>query len=308
MNEYWESVVKPLLDAAGPAVVVEVGAWRGENTRNLLEWAAPREACVHAIDPWPDFDVAALEREHPDTLFFHRERSLSALARIEGIDAVLIDGDHNWYTVVNELRILDRGSRAGRFPLTLLHDVGWPYGRRDLYYDPAAVPDAHRQPYRRGGLVPEGSEPEEGEGLNRHLDHGIYENAVRNGVLTAIEDFLAETESKLVMHQVPGRHGLAILVASARARQGPLAAALKHLRSGAFLEQHCRRLEHDRLSTLIGAAETQRGLAQAQREALSLRSEREALERCLQQAEAESSQLKDRLAELESEQEESSSS
>ena len=68
--------------------------------------------------------------------------------------AALIDGDHNWYTVVNELRMLRDNARAGREPLPvlILHDVGWPYGRRDLYYDPSTIPEEHRQPHRKAGM------------------------------------------------------------------------------------------------------------------------------------------------------------
>ena len=32
-----------------------------------------------------------------------------------------------------------------------MHDVGWPYGRRDLYYAPEQIPEEFRQPYRRAG-------------------------------------------------------------------------------------------------------------------------------------------------------------
>ncbi len=75
---------------------------------------------------------------------------------MDDVDAALIDGDHNWYTVINEVRMLaDKSEAQGHeFPLTLLHDVGWPYGRRDQYCDPDAIPDEYRQPIHSGGLWP----------------------------------------------------------------------------------------------------------------------------------------------------------
>ena len=72
------------------------------------------------------------------------------------MDAALIDGDHNWYTVYNELRMLARppGQAGAPLPLLIMHDVGWPYGRRDLYYDPERIPEEFRQPYAQTGMRP----------------------------------------------------------------------------------------------------------------------------------------------------------
>ena len=69
---------------------------------------------------------------------------------IDRADAVLIDGDHNWHTVYNELKIVDEFQV---WPITLLHDIDWPYGRRDVYYDPSTVPAEYRQPHVKAGLV-----------------------------------------------------------------------------------------------------------------------------------------------------------
>jgi hypothetical protein len=134
------------------------------------------------------------------------------LSRIKQYDAVLIDGDHNWYTVIKELRQIDRHSRkSGRlFPLTILHDIGWPYGRRDLYYNPSTIPKAFRHPYARKGMLPGVSRLVK-EGLNANLCNATTENTVRNGVLTAIEDFIQETKGSLRLVQVPGFFGLGIL-------------------------------------------------------------------------------------------------
>jgi hypothetical protein len=35
-----------------------------------------------------------------------------------------------------------------------MHDVLWPYGRRDLYYEPERVPEEFRQPYEMKGIRP----------------------------------------------------------------------------------------------------------------------------------------------------------
>ena len=76
----------------------------------------------------------ALATEH-DGLELIRETSLRALATIELPDVVIVDGDHNYYTVSEELRLIgDRGGGA-ELPLLLFHDVSWPHARRDDYFD-----------------------------------------------------------------------------------------------------------------------------------------------------------------------------
>ncbi|HEX2087172.1 MAG TPA: class I SAM-dependent methyltransferase, partial [Solirubrobacteraceae bacterium] len=265
MHRFWHHVIRPILEAADPATIVEVGAYRGENTRNLVDYAREHGAALHVVDPAPLFDPAELLAPAGDRAVFHRTLSLNVLGSIEAPDAVLIDGDHNWFTVINELRLLARSSgRAGRaFPLVLLHDVGWPYGRRDLYYEPDRIPDAFRQPVRRGGLRPETPELAKTGGLNPHLDHSIYENDLRNGVLTAVEDFVSESAEELRVVTLPGLHGLGLVVAARRLEERPaLAAAVARLGSAEFLEEHARWVERARVDVLIESVE-QRARRQA---------------------------------------------
>ncbi len=156
MHWFLKLLIYPLLEALRPRMIVEVGVEVGTVTGPLLRWAREHDAVVHAIDPDPTLNVDRLTAEYGERLRFHRAKSLEVLAEIADVDLALIDGDHNWYTVINELRALEARAREdGREPpAILLHDVGWPYGRRDLYYDPSAIPEAHRQPHARGGLVP----------------------------------------------------------------------------------------------------------------------------------------------------------
>src|SRR5947209_10315153 len=134
---FWKRVIKPLLEAASPGVVVEVGVGQGATTVKLLDFASSRDCVVHSIDPMPGarVDLAALEESYGAQFVFHRRPSLEVLPEIGEMDVVLLDGDHNWYTVYNELRLLAaRAADEGRsLPLILVHDVDWPYDRRDLY-------------------------------------------------------------------------------------------------------------------------------------------------------------------------------
>ena len=141
-------IMLPCLDAAGARSVVEVGAFAGDLTRVLVDWAAGAGARVGAVDPAPQDGLVALAGDHPE-LELIRETSLEALPRIPLPDAVVIDGDHNFHTVREELRILGERAPGAELPLLLFHDVRWPHGRRDDYFDADAIP-AERPPSAGG--------------------------------------------------------------------------------------------------------------------------------------------------------------
>ena len=233
MFPFWELAIAPILEAADTRKVVEIGALRGENTRLMLDRLGP-EVELHVIDPVPDFDPEEHARSFGGQYVFHQDLSLNALPRIGAVDAALIDGDHNWYTVYHELKILAEEARRADAPLPvmILHDVGWPYGRRDLYYAPQQIPEEFRQPYARAGMLPGRSKLRVMGGLNPTMANAQHEGGPRNGVMTAVDDFMAEYDRPLVLLVLPIYFGLAIVVEQARLdRQPALAAVLEHLQT-----------------------------------------------------------------------------
>jgi hypothetical protein len=182
------------LDAVRARSVVEVGAFAGDLTRVLVDWAGAAGASVAAVDPAPRDSLTALARDRAG-LELIEETSLEALARIELPDVVVIDGDHNYWTVTQELRVIAERSAGPGLPLLLFHDVCWPHGRRDDYFDAAQIPEEHRHPVAgdAGGLFPgeEGVRP--GGGLP-YPRSAAREGGPRNGVLTAVEDFVEAHE------------------------------------------------------------------------------------------------------------------
>jgi hypothetical protein len=254
MFPLWEVAVAPVLEAAGARKIVEIGALRGENTRQIIDRLGP-ETVLHVVDPLPDFDPAEHEAEFAGQYVFHRDLSLNVLGDLPPMDAALVDGDHNWYTVYNELRLLREVARANDAPLPvlILHDVGWPYGRRDLYYDPSNIPDEFRREWSRKGmepgkvrLVPFGA------GLNPTLANATAEGGRRNGVRTGMDDFVAEHDQPLRVVVLPIYFGLAIVVEQSRLdRQPELAAVLDHLESAAGKQELLQVAEDIRIDHLI---------------------------------------------------------
>ena len=195
------------LDASQARSIGEVGAYAGDLTRLLLDWARETGARVVAIDPAPQPELEQLEAERPE-LDLVRQTSIEAFQTMEIPEAMILDGDHNYYTVAQELRLL--AERAGdELPLLLLHDVSWPHGRRDDYFDPERIPAEYRQPIApEAGLYPGVEGTREG-GMPYHWP-AAREGGPRNGVLTAIEDFL-DGRDDLRLAVVPAFFGVAVL-------------------------------------------------------------------------------------------------
>ncbi len=233
MFPLWDVAIAPVLAAARVRRVVEIGALRGETTVKMLHDLGP-DAVLHVIDPVPDFDPSEHERQFAGRYYFHEALSLDVLPTLEPMDAALIDGDHNWYTVYNELKLLSEGARRAGAPLPvlILHDVLWPYGRRDLYYAPEQIPEEFRQPYDQKGMRPGTKQLIGRGGLNPTMHNAEDEGGPRNGVMTALDDFIAEYDRPVRRVHLPIYFGLAIVVEEERlAREPALAAALDRLES-----------------------------------------------------------------------------
>ncbi|SEN78829.1 class I SAM-dependent methyltransferase [Lihuaxuella thermophila] len=213
MYRFWDEVIKLLFIDLKPKKIVEIGAATGENTRRILDYCQLFNSHLTVIDPEPQFDVEKWSEAYPNNLKIIKDFSLRVLPQLEDYDIVLIDGDHNWYTVYNELKQIEKMAvKKGKFPVVCLHDTEWPFGRRDMYYFPETIPEEFRHPYAKKGIQPGKSELVDEGGYFETLNNALYENGARNGVLTAIEDFLNETELSVNFFRIYSNHGLGILI------------------------------------------------------------------------------------------------
>lgn len=253
MNRFWTEVIEPLARAAQPKIMVEVGSDYGVGTEKLLGLCKSTGALLHVVDPVPKYDADEWSARWGDLLVFHRELSLDALPRIGPMDFVLLDGDHNWYTVRHELEVIyEQTVAAGHpFPLILLHDVGWPYGRRDLYYDPETIPEEFRQPHAAIGILPDHSDLMPNRGMNGHHFNALSEGTPRNGVRTGIEDFINDHDDAFTFRVLPVFFGLGILYRTADLKDGPVQAVLDTLSLSPALEELFRRVERERVDLTV---------------------------------------------------------
>ena len=255
MFPFWEVAVAPVLEAAEVTKVTEIGALAGQNTELMLTRLGPGVE-LHVIDPVPQFDPSVHEKKFKGQYIFHRALSLEVLPTLEPMDAVLLDGDHNWYTVYNELRQIAEVSRAAGAPLPvlILHDVCFPYGRRDLYYAPEQIPAEYRQPHAQQGMVPARPDliPPGRGGLNPTMHNALHEGGPRNGVMTGLDDFVAGYEKPLRTVVLPIYFGLAIVVEEERLeRQPALARVLDELEGVEKRTELLELAESTRIQNLI---------------------------------------------------------
>ena len=244
------------LEAVEARSVAEVGAFMGELTRLLMLWADAAAADVIAIDPSPHADLEQLARDRDD-LRLIRETSHEALAHISLTDAIILDGDHNYFTLSQELRIISErvDAERRRLPLLLLHDVGWPHARRDDYYAPERIPTEQRQPIASGRSVYPDEPGTRYSGLPYRYPAAV-EGGPRNGVLTAAEDFVAEHD-ELHLAVVPAFFGLGVIWDTT----GPHHDALTGVVGAWDRNPQLQRLERNRVLHL---ASSQRQLRRAQ--------------------------------------------
>jgi hypothetical protein len=264
LSAFWE-IIEPILELLGARRLCEVGVAEGKFAQLLLAWSRRHHAVYYGVDPAPAaafqmrFEKIELDSAAGGRSALITNPSLEVLPTLEPCDAYFLDGDHNYYTVRSELEFIEKTARrhsADARPIVFLHDVTWPWGRRDMYYSSSTVPADARHPSSDQLGVLLGSDELVDGGMRTP---GLYSIALhaggpKNGVLTAVEDFL----SSPVGHGwtsvvIPAAYGLGILYqpsaanmpAACREHLGSLGAAV------ALLEKFFRNYETNHLTLFL---------------------------------------------------------
>ncbi|WP_166039159.1 class I SAM-dependent methyltransferase [Sphingosinicella sp. YJ22] len=260
MSEFADIIV-PALEVAGAREIVEIGAEFGGMSQVLADIADAHGGRLTSIDPAPkkeflDWVATRPGVRHVATL------SLDAIDGQRDVDAWIVDGDHNWYTVYNELKQIRACSRRdGKPMLVFLHDVAWPCARRDLYYAPDQIPADFRHPHDwDSGMVPGFAGLVPGRGFRGcgQFAAALHEGGPKNGVMTAIDDFLAEALAEgeeYAFAEVPAVFGLGVLFAMDAPWSQAVAEIVLPYHDNALI----RRLEENRLANYLTVVDIQDG-------------------------------------------------
>ena len=216
MAEFGELILD-VLKAADARVLAEIGAEFGGMSTHLAQYCHERGGALTSIDPSPKAEFLVWAAATPHVHHIARP-SLDVMPELAAMDAWVIDGDHNYYTVFHELALASENAKTGGRPmLAILHDVGWPCARRDMYYAPERIPAEFRHPHSydvgvtldsRGSFAHRGFR---GGGFHAWA---LEAGGARNGVLTAVEDFIAGQKGQgreLRYAHVPAVFGLGVV-------------------------------------------------------------------------------------------------
>lgn len=201
-------LIRDLVDAVAPSSICEIGSDQGMTTRLLREYCKKNNCELHSVDP-------SFEKTEPvdDLTYLHKCLSVEYLENEPPSEVYFLDGDHNYYTADKELRLIRDQKPAGQPCVVFVHDVGWPWGRVDMYYDKANIPEEMRKASEENALVSlfHGADPTHGQGLPMNGLSVALNDEEKAGIATAVQDFLAESSGWEYI-SIPSIFGLGVLV------------------------------------------------------------------------------------------------
>ena len=191
MYSYYNLDIIPIILNRFKVNHVIISGLDDKSTINLiLEYCDNNNASYTAIDFKDNFDKE----------FIH-DYTLNILPDLRDYDAIFLNDDPNWYTVYNELNIIHKNNLE--FPLVFICHNLFPHKRRDSYINPDIIPQEFRNEFSKKLEYSNVS-------IQDGFYHAINENTPKNGVLTAINDFLTENPSIGIM-EIKLLNGITIL-------------------------------------------------------------------------------------------------
>lgn len=242
-------IVLPVLEHVKPKRIAEIGASAGGHSKMLADFLRPHQGKLISIDPMPQQAFIEWAAKSSDVVTHIKQPSLTSIANVGMADIWFVDGDHNWYTVYNELMQIEAQARVHNHPLFIyLHDVSWPCSRRDMYYSPQAIPAEFLHPHSAEIGI---SLDNTGSGALKGVNWALKEGGSRNGILTAIEDFLAVSQTQYHWIHIPAVLGLGILIDKRHPFANDVAEFYKPFHNNPLLAA----LEKDRISKYLTICE-----------------------------------------------------
>ena len=192
MNGYYNSDIIPVI-------------LKEFNVKNIVISGLSDNETVNQISSYCDVcdDVSCIEIDLNDNSKEEiiNDFTLNVLPNLSNYDAIFLNDDPNWYTVYNELNIIKNNNL--KFPLVFICHSVFPHKRRDSYIDPEVIPKDFLNEYCDTLIC---------DDIVIHDDffHAVKDNTSKNGVLTAIEDFMAENSSIGIMN-IKFLNGMSVL-------------------------------------------------------------------------------------------------
>ena len=196
MFNYFDlSVIPTFLSRFKVEKILAIGLSNELIMDEIISFLKDNNCFLYAIDPKLDVkDVVKEYDDIKDSIEYYSNDSLNVLPELKDIDAVFINGDPNWYTVYNELNLIKENN--SKFPIVFVCNNKYPHKRRDSYTNPNKIPKEFKNECSNDlQIIYEENDETRCTMVKDGLCHAIQEDTPKNGVLTAIEDFLKENSS-----------------------------------------------------------------------------------------------------------------
>ena len=197
----FSSIIKPLLEVLEPRHICEIGADLFQNSRFLLSATECWKTKLDIVD-------IAFEGDDPvvtgsSRVKLYNQKSVQYLSGDVKADTFFIDGDHNYETVSEELRLI---TQHERWTSLFLHDTGWPCAYRDFYYN--EISEELKEECVSSGYI---SPFNTSNGVHFEGYFKTKEGGEKNGVLKAVEDFCSSSTDSLICCSIPSVFGLTMI-------------------------------------------------------------------------------------------------
>jgi Methyltransferase domain len=209
----FECITMPIVDEVNPTHIVEIGCGRDAlNTRILLDYCRHHNIRFTAIERKPSNLLRKIIATYSQATLLEG-LSEDLIKEISDGDIFFVDADHNYYSVKMELESIYSMSNPS---IVFVHDTEWPTKRRDGYKVKSNIPIEFKQEVesRLGWGITVDNESTVFGGWrtpNNSIVYAKNEGGERNGVLTAIEDFMKHQEN-ILLYNIPIIFGLGVFV------------------------------------------------------------------------------------------------
>lgn len=218
-------LIQSLIEAVGPSSICEIGSDQGMTTQLLRKYCEGRDCKLHSVDP--SFSAT---RKVDEVLTEYACLSVDYLKSQAPSEVYFLDGDHNYYTMAAELQLIRENKIAGKSCLMFIHDVGWPWGGIDMFYNNENIPEDKRKKTEANPVISmyRRANTDERLGLPMNGLSVALEDQGKSGIATAIDDFLSGN-AQWEYISIPSIFGLGVL-ACVEPGDHKVAASLKELR------------------------------------------------------------------------------
>lgn len=202
------SIIPTFLTNFKVTKIVAIGLSNEEIINEIISFCIEQNPTLYAIDPKIDIKdlIKKFENEEKNNfeekIEYFKEDSLNVLDQFKDYEAIFINGDPNWYTVYNELNLIRKNNF--NFPLVFVCNNKYPHKRRDSYINPEKIPEEFKNECCNDlPILYEKDEETKRTMVKDGFCHAIQKDTPKNGVLTAIEDFLKENNSLKLLEVNP---------------------------------------------------------------------------------------------------------